>query len=1013
MSIFKETFKKGVENQLKARQEAITERTPDAIQYFNSRNAWIRMTSAVEVGGSGELARNYVLLGGTLYNGKLRSGVGSGNEAYSTKSPGGATHRLGIRPMPGITSIDVKSKSAYGSLREVEVKFQAWDLRQLEDLELLYMRPGYSVLVEWGWAPYLNNSKKLESNINFVDSVLNGGPTKEEIWKEIYNKSANNGNYDAIYGFIKNYSWSARADGGYDCSTTLITMGEILESLKVNYGPYQTKPPDKSLFGVLDASYFQKDTIISKAYNQNIIAGICSELYETIKKQITTNTTEGTFNGWTFYRFNVDIAGKDPGNTIVSEGAQIYITLKDFVSILNKYVLISDTKAQKPLLELSVYCGDHNGGTTTPLTCLGDIQQLSTDPSICLIKNINWTSPSSYLGIEVSTANLAITKKIMETLSQDYWYNGDFTKQQLGVIGNIYVNLDYIYSLVTNPNVAAQDKKEKNDIALFDFIKTMMSGINASIGSVATFELFLDPVDSIARIIDVNYTGNREEDWAKAVTIEIQKLGSVVRSYKLESQIFPEQSTMVAIGAQAQGGALGENVNTMVDFNQNLIDRIIPKKDSPLSSSSSKTAADTEAENKEKEKIRKENLSILIDYISKIDPDFWESKGDFDAGEASKYSNALKDQINYYRSNTEADNKNRAIIPTKLSIEMDGIGGIIIGNIFKIPEEILPRGYKGGGAGPSKIGYVVTGIGHLVQGNDWKTNIDAQFIILDPPKKGISTANSKAIKAGNRAAQSPTKSDRPSPKNPKDIEKKPVDRTQLPGPPSKDIPPNITVDKVIAAMQRKNYVIYANTAFGRNKLNLVGIREKNKAFNSPVSDFFNDYVVMFYYDSAGRRQERIGFLTTTPGLFYELEYYGNGNPAKNYKGTRTVVMKEGQWIDKFYKGLHKSKPALVQITSKAKAKVLLGLIDYHKDDSLNATYNDVAIISGEFATNIHSSGQYGPNDPKKKVGRWSGGCQVLRSYDDYLWMMQAAKNQLDNTGYKFFNYTLLNIADIK
>ena len=290
MSIFKETFKKGVENQLKARQEAITERTPDAIQYFNSRNAWIRMTSAVEVGGSGELARNYVLLGGTLYNGKLRSGVGSGNEAYSTKSPGGATHRLGIRPMPGITSIDVKSKSAYGSLREVEVKFQAWDLRQLEDLELLYMRPGYSVLVEWGWAPYLNNSKKLESNINFVDSVLNGGPTKEEIWKEIYNKSANNGNYDAIYGFIKNYSWSARADGGYDCSTTLITMGEILESLKVNYGPYQTKPPDKSLFGVLDASYFQKDTIISKAYNQNIIAGICSELYETIKKQITTNT---------------------------------------------------------------------------------------------------------------------------------------------------------------------------------------------------------------------------------------------------------------------------------------------------------------------------------------------------------------------------------------------------------------------------------------------------------------------------------------------------------------------------------------------------------------------------------------------------------------------------------------------------------------------------------------------------------------------------------------------------
>ena len=742
MSIFKESFKKSIELQLKARQEAIVERTPVALQYFNSRDAWIRMTSAVEVGGSGELARSYVLLGGTLLNGKLRSGVGASG-AYSTTSPGGNTHRLGIRPMPGITSIDVKSKSAYGSLREVVIKFQCWDLRQLEDLELLYMRPGYSVLVEWGWAPYLTNSKSLETNISFVDSVLNGGPTKEEIWKEIYNKSAETGNYDAVYGFVKNYSWSAREDGGYDCSTTLITMGEILESLKVNYGPFVDKAPTEGIFNTLPASSFEKDTVTAKAYNQNIIAGICSELYEILKLQITSDTTAGVFNGWNFYRFNVSVEGKDEGNTIVSNGAQIYIALKDFVDILNKHVLLADTKAKKPLLELSVFCGEHNGGVTTPLTCLGDIQQLSTDPTVCLIKNVNWADPASSLGIDVSGSDLATLKKIMESVDMlDYWYNGDFTTQQLGVIGNIYVNLDYIYTLVTNPNVEAQDKKEKHDVALFDFIKTMMSGINTAIGNVANFELFTDPTDSIARIIDVNYTGNREEDWKNAVIIEIQKLGSIVRSYKLESQIFPEQSTIIAIGAQAEGGALGENTNTLVDFNQNLVDRIIPKKEIPQLP---KTTTDVS----EKEKIRKENLSTLIDYISKIDADWWESKGDFDAGEASKYSNALKDQINYYRNNTNADNKNRAIIPTKLSIEMDGIGGIIIGNLFRIPEDILPRGYKGGGAGPAKIAYAVTGLGHSIQNNDWKTNIEAQFIILDQPK-GLATSTAKAIKAGNK-----------------------------------------------------------------------------------------------------------------------------------------------------------------------------------------------------------------------------------------------------------------------
>ena len=54
--------------------------------------------------------------------------------------------------------------------------------------------------------------------------------------------------------------------------------------------------------------------------------------------------------------------------------------------------------------------------------------------------------------------------------------------------------------------------------------------------------------------------------------------GSIVRNYKLESQIFPDQVTTIAIGAQAKGGQLGIQNNTMIDFNLQLTDRIIPKK---------------------------------------------------------------------------------------------------------------------------------------------------------------------------------------------------------------------------------------------------------------------------------------------------------------------------------------------------------------------------------------------------------------------------------------------------
>ena len=63
--------------------------------------------------------------------------------------------------MPGITDINVRTKSAYGSLREAKVNFECHNRRQLEVLEMLYMRPGYMVILEWGWNPYIKNDGTL------------------------------------------------------------------------------------------------------------------------------------------------------------------------------------------------------------------------------------------------------------------------------------------------------------------------------------------------------------------------------------------------------------------------------------------------------------------------------------------------------------------------------------------------------------------------------------------------------------------------------------------------------------------------------------------------------------------------------------------------------------------------------------------------------------------------------------------------------------------------------------
>lgn len=999
MSIFRDTFKPGVQAQFTARQNAVSEgrSTPQSIQNFNARNAWIRMTSAVDVADDGgKLAKSYILQGGILNsNNGLREGLGGAEGKYMSRTQSGINYRLGIRPMPGITSIDVRSKSAYGSLREITVNFNAWDIHQLEELELLYMRPGYTALIEWGWSPYLDNNGNLQNIVRYYDDIFIKGKKKEDIWKEIFNKAQETGNYDAMYGKIQNYSWSARADGGYDCTTTITSIGEVIESLKVNYSALEVPNLEKT--GIIASRVgITLDSEVLDSYMKNVVAGICHELYvvgnEKAKdfseyKIVDKNNSNKEY---LFYKFPVDISGGEENKEVITKnGKQVYITLESFIDILNKYVLLADATNKTPYAKFSVRGSDITS-TNDLLLCLGNIYQLSTNPGVCLIANHAWEDPSS-IGVPDSS-DFSTLKKLMKGMSKDYFYEGDYKTKQLGVIGNIYLNLNYLYQLITNDSVAAQDKKEKNDIAIYDYIKNIMSGVSTAIGNVATFEIHVDPVDNnVAKIIDVNFADavNRDKIFNNAFTLELHSTKSTTRNYKLESKIFPEQSTIVAIGAQAQGGALGADTNTLIDFNQNLIDRIMPRKDTPTFTGE----ADPIAELKVKVESLLKNVKVLITFITKLDS-FWIFKGDYDAAKASDYSNALKDIIAFFRSFTKDDTKNRAIIPVKLSVTTDGIGGIVIGNIFKIPPDLLPRGYKGTNDIGRRLGYIVTGLGHSISNNDWTTTIDAQTIILDPPTDGISAIDFAAIAkissslkeavSGNTTATQRLTEKLAS-----------IDPNQQPGPPAKDIPTKVNVDKVIAAMQKKGYSFNANTNFGKNKLNIVGVREANKAFNSNATNYFTDYIVMFYYDDKGARYERIGWQTTAPGLTYEAAKFGGAG--------RTIMMQEGQYKDAYVRGLHQGK-----VDTLVQAKTM----QYHKDESLNAQYNSTNIIGGVFGTNIHPSGNYGNNDSNKLINNWSAGCQVFRSYDDYLWMMQAVRNQVEKTNYKFFTYTLLNIKDL-
>jgi hypothetical protein len=925
MSIFRNTFTKEVQGQLTARQRSLigNNRTPQTLIYLNSRNSWVRMTSSVNVDGDkGKLAKQYVLKGGVIgpkIGDKeiIRAGVGDQYSVYDYNSPSGKSYNpsgikagtAGLKPIPGITSVDIKSKSAYGSLREANVNFICYNLQQLEELELLYMRPGYTVLVEWGWIPYLDNIGQPQNNISFYEGVLDGGVERDEVFKALFQKSKDHyGNYDAIFGYIKNYSWTARMDGGYDCIATIVSIGEILESLKVGYipldiegivnqggilknpkilsptqpSPATTTTPNTSVSNIaklsginpyipgqkappLNPSLAFSNNPLAKDYSKNILAGLLRELYEFCANDLKNNTYPAvafnpTISSTSFKPPYYLFAHYYKTNT-VQEGLstypdiQAYISLESFIKMLNDYVLLS--AGGKPFIALSTKSLTYDDNKEENLLCLAHPLQVSIDPTTCLITSPIWAggvntsdlnkgenditkydgparkflnilkatndfttdpktiidalltaieygvleysstnaeqfskafykavladggkaadarnymnsfkiaakpavggatydalfdlSNDTYYNYDVeikqkaddakklasgNTSNYGVTYlKNFQNIAQNFRYNNDVVTE-LGIIGNIYLNINKLYLIATDPNSINKNQ----ELNLFDYLKKVLAEVQGCTGGVNNFEIHVDPVDSIARIIDINYIDilKRSDAYKNAFQIEMHNQQGTIRSYNMQSQIFPEQASLVAIGAQVGGGgAQASQNNTLLDFNNNLEDRIIPKKVTPGGDSINELAKD--------QIIKKlsTNLNKIKDFFALTNvPSTEVIAGENQTNNQSltaEYKGALKDIITYFQGVTASDTKNRAIIPIKMSLTMDGIGGLIIGHLFKIPPDLLPKGYKLDTIG-NKLLQTVTGISHKVGNGEWLTTIDAYNIVISDPKGDI------------------------------------------------------------------------------------------------------------------------------------------------------------------------------------------------------------------------------------------------------------------------------------
>jgi hypothetical protein len=258
-NIIGKSFSDAVTGQLKARGKILAsgiggvERTNADILWLTNRNGWLRITSNIDIkagaeggplakayGAGPDLAKKYILQGGvafadaTLNNGSvLRSGIGP-DKAYGIGFKPNSPGDMGLKPMPGVTSFSISCDGPYGALKTANVKIKAYDLEQFNIIETLYCHLGYSIIVEFGHIPYINNDGVLQTQIKTLPVF--SLDSKEAVASEISKLRKNTfGNYDALFGTVTNYSWVANQDGSYDIDLKIIGPGSIVESLTINY----------------------------------------------------------------------------------------------------------------------------------------------------------------------------------------------------------------------------------------------------------------------------------------------------------------------------------------------------------------------------------------------------------------------------------------------------------------------------------------------------------------------------------------------------------------------------------------------------------------------------------------------------------------------------------------------------------------------------------------------------------------------------------------------------------
>jgi hypothetical protein len=578
---------------------------------------------------------------------------------------------------------------------------------------------------------YYDNDKKFIDNnpYSLTDEFLEGKYQWDDILPEIQKyRLASCGNYDAALGKVVNFSWTINRDLTYDIILTVRTIGDVIESLKINTlsGYIKAKPViQPKTPQPTEEEATPPDPTVEEAIADFANSSDIGRMLYNIQKQLEP-LGPGSSGASTLAIGNDVVAIKQ-----VYKGEkdtnQYYIKfgyfLEQFQANIIPVVKKDNGSEIKKLIKINTNVDEN-------IIALYN-RQISADPGVCLFN-------TSFVSTTASKTSITFLSKGNEFKFQPK----GATTNNYGKLMNVYFNFAYIISSLTDL------KDDEGNVALIDFLTIFTNGFNNATGNFNRLSPSVDEDTNEIRFIDevplpdrnailqsqgrsveeafftlfgyFPYTDKDGEDKAKA---------GIVRDISLTTTITPNLASMITIGAQANGYITGQDSTALSSINKGLKDRVKPviqdagKKDieqppPPLNVQYS------------------DQVNAFNNFLAKIGSVNGSYPGwDQDAIDNFRNTNNAFAEYDQYKATVDA----QALDPTKpigsptigflpfdLTLTIDGLSGMKVYQKYIIDTDFLPSNY------PLSLEFLIKGITHTIQNNQWITTLESVAIPKNP-----------------------------------------------------------------------------------------------------------------------------------------------------------------------------------------------------------------------------------------------------------------------------------------